>query len=89
MDIGILMDESGSVDKEDFERQKNFVKALAGHFQLGPSAAQFGVITFSTNAQLDITLNKYHDLGSFQRGVSAIRHAGVVIFENIITSLLG
>ncbi|XP_078353361.1 uncharacterized protein LOC144638092 isoform X2 [Oculina patagonica] len=76
VDIGILMDESGSVSTADFERQKNFVKSLAGHFQFGPSAAQFGVISFSTGAQLDIALNKYGNLGLFQRGVSAIRHAG-------------
>ncbi|KAJ7357802.1 behavioral response to pain [Desmophyllum pertusum] len=70
------MDESGSVDKVDFERQKNFLKALAGHFQFGPGAAQFGVITFSTGAHMDIALNKYRDLASFARGVNAIRHAG-------------
>ena len=81
MDIGILMDESGSVNTADFERQKNFVKALAGHFQFGPSAAQFGIISFSTRAQLDISLNKYRDLGSFQRGVSAIRHAGIAVIK--------
>ncbi len=73
------MDESGSVSTADFERQKNFVKSLAGHFQFGPSAAQFGIISFSTGAQLDIALNKYRNLGLFQRGVSAIRHAGMAM----------
>lgn len=77
MDIGILMDESGSVTKGDFELQKNFVKALAGHFQFGPSAAQFGVITFSSAAYLDITLSKYKDPASFSQGVNEIRHAGI------------
>jgi len=72
------MDESGSVSNSDFERQKNFVKALAGHFQFGPSAAQFGVISFSTGAQLDITLNRYSDTASFGRGVNTIKHAGIV-----------
>ncbi|CAH3183434.1 unnamed protein product [Porites evermanni] len=76
VDVGILMDESGSVSKADFEQQKNFVKALAGHFQFGPSASQFGVITFSTNAKLDITLNRYKDAASFQRGVNTISHEG-------------
>lgn len=72
------MDESGSVSKADFEQQKNFVKALAGHFQFGPSASQFGVITFSTNAKLDITLNRYGDASPFQRGVNAISHEGIL-----------
>ena len=46
--MGILMDESGSVGKDEFTKEKNFVKALAGNFQIGPNAAQFGVITYST-----------------------------------------
>lgn len=76
VDVGILMDESGSVHNKEFEKEKNFVKALAGHFQFGPSAAQFGVVTYSTGSQLDIALNRYRDLASFQRGVSAIRYHG-------------
>ena len=72
------MDESGSVSKADFEQQQNFVKALAGHFQFGPSASQFGVITFSTNAKLDITLNRYGDAASFQKGVNTISHEGIL-----------
>ena len=80
VDVGILMDESGSVSKDDFERQKSFVKALAGHFQFGSDGAQFGVITFSSGAQLDITLNRYGDTASFGEGVNRIRHGGIAYF---------
>ena len=76
------MDESGSVSKGDFELQKNFVKALAGHFQFGSSAAQFGVITFSTDAYLDITLSEYKDPASFSQGVNDINHAGISYIAN-------
>ncbi|XP_068676816.1 uncharacterized protein [Montipora foliosa] len=76
VDIGILMDESGSVSKADFERQKNFVKDLADHFEFGPNAAQFGVITYSTGAQLDITLSQYKTSASFAQRVNSIKHAG-------------
>ena len=81
VDVGILMDESGSLSKGDFTKEKNFVKALAGHFQFGPSAAQFGVITYSTGSQLDIALNRYRDLASFQRGVSAIIYHGITVLK--------
>lgn len=73
------MDESGSVQAEEFEREKNFVKGLADHFQLGPRATQFGVITFSTQAQLDIMLNQYSSLSSFQSGVNKIKYKGIRI----------
>lgn len=75
------MDESGSVGSRDFTREKDFVKAWAGHCQFGPSAAQFGVITFSTGSQLDIAFNKYRDLASFQRGVNAIRYIGITVLK--------
>ena len=87
MDIGILMDESGSLNKDDFKRQKSFVKALARHFQFGPNAAQFGVITFSTGAQLDITLNRYGDAASFGKGVNRIRHAGIASFYHPLQTI--
>ena len=77
------MDESGSVRKEEFEKEKNFVKALAGHFQFAPSAAQFGVITYSTGSKLDIALNRYRDLASFQRGVSGIRYHGITVLKEL------
>lgn len=76
--MGILMDESGSVGKDEFTKEKNFVKALAGNFQIGPNAAQFGVITYSTGSRLKITLNQYRDLASFQCGLSTIRYAGII-----------
>ena len=77
------MDESGSVGKDEFTKEKTFVKALAEHFQFGPSAARFGVISYSTGSQLDIAFNRYHDLASFQRGVSAIQYKGITVLKEL------
>lgn len=77
------MDESGSVGKDEFTKEKNFVKALAGNFQIGPNAAQFGVITYSTGSRLKITLNQYRDLASFQCGLSTIRYAGIIVLKKL------
>lgn len=77
------MDESGSVGEHEFTKEKNFVNALAGHFQFGPSAAQFGVITYSSGSKLDIALNRYRDLASFQRGVSAIEYYGITVIKEL------
>lgn len=82
VDIGILMDESGSVSQTEFEEQKNFVKKLAGRFELGPNAAQMGVITYSTGAQLDITLNQFKDTASFVQRVNSIKRAGIPILSH-------
>ena len=82
------MDESGSVTKADFERQKNFVKDLAGNFEFGPNAAQFGVITYSTGAQLDITLSQYKTSALFAQRVNSIKHAGIVFFFSFLFACL-
>ncbi|KAK3717080.1 hypothetical protein QZH41_009449, partial [Actinostola sp. cb2023] len=75
VDIGILMDESGSVNAEDWKREKDFVSDLTGHFKLGRDAAQFGVISFSTNAHLDIPLNGNSNSASFKRVVNNLKQA--------------
>ena len=77
------MDESGSVGRNEFDKEKNFVNALAGQFQFGSSAAQFGVITYSSGSKLDIALNRYRDLASFQRGVSAIQYQGTTALKGL------
>ncbi|XP_048582331.1 uncharacterized protein LOC5506315 isoform X2 [Nematostella vectensis] len=76
VDVGILMDESGSVKQDDFTKEKEFVKDLVRHFQIGGQYAQFGVISFSTHAHLDIALNSHSSVGSLQQAVSHIRQAG-------------
>ena len=75
VDIGILMDESGSVNAEDWVRQKNFVKDLSDHFKFGSNAARMGVISFSTYAHLDIQLNSNSNGNSFKQAVDRISQA--------------
>ena len=72
------MDESGSVKDYDFVREKNFVKELARSFEIGPNGAQVGVITFSTQARMDIPLNKHSNLQSLQKNIDAIQKEGEV-----------
>lgn len=69
------MDESGSVSSGDWEQEKNFVKELPDHFKFGPNGAQFGVISFSTHAHMDIQLNSYSNAAGFKRAVGNIRQA--------------
>jgi len=65
-----MLDESGSVTKEDWEREKNFVVKLANGFgNYGPAGIQMGVLSFSTDPHVDIKLNQYSRKEDF---VSAI-----------------
>lgn len=71
------MDESGSIGDSDFVREKNFVTSLANGFtNFGPNGVQIGVITYSTDARLDIRLNQYSNKMDFINAVRRIRYAG-------------
>ena len=71
------MDESGSIDSDDFTREKDFVAALADGFSnFGPNGVQMGVITYSTGADLDIKLSRHSTKASFMTAVKKIRQRG-------------
>lgn len=77
MELGVLMDESGSIDSADFTREKNFVAALADGFSnFGPNGVQMGVITFATSADLDIKLSQHSTKPSFMAAAKNIRQRG-------------
>lgn len=68
------MDESGSINDPDFVRQKDFVAALANGFtNFGPNGMQMAVISYSTDARLDIKLNRYSNKMQFINAVRNIK----------------
>ena len=47
-DIVIIVDESGSVGAENFEKQREFIKELVERFDVGESEVRIGVVQFSS-----------------------------------------
>lgn len=79
MELGVIMDESGSINDQDFKREKDFVAALANGFNnFGPNGVQMGVITYSTFANVDIKLHQYSNKAAFMNAVRKIRQKGEV-----------
>ena len=77
------MDESGSIDSDDFTREKNFVAALADGFSnFGPNGVQMAVITYASFADLDIKLNQHTSKDSFMAAVKKIRQRGETITKS-------
>lgn len=69
-----MLDESGSVRAQDWEREKDFVNQLVNGFQnYGPAGVQFGVISYSTGADLDIKLNQYSRKQDFISAIGRIK----------------
>ncbi|CAH3172036.1 unnamed protein product [Porites lobata] len=78
LDVGIIIDGSGSVGKANFQKGKEFVKSLISHFIISTKATHFGVITYSTYAKLefDFANTKYYEIVELKKRVMEITYPG-------------
>ncbi|GAB1606666.1 hypothetical protein Ahia01_000949200 [Argonauta hians] len=67
-----VLDTSSSVWVQDYRKQLKFVSKLADSFEIGPNDVQVGVITYSTRANLDISLNRYKSKKNLKNAILAI-----------------
>uniref|UniRef100_H0XV84 Collagen type VI alpha 5 chain n=1 Tax=Otolemur garnettii TaxID=30611 RepID=H0XV84_OTOGA len=58
-DIMFLVDSSGSIGHENFEKMKTFMKNLLTEIHVGADKTQIGVVQFSDNPKEEFQLNKY------------------------------
>uniref|UniRef100_A0A7M5WVJ2 VWFA domain-containing protein n=1 Tax=Clytia hemisphaerica TaxID=252671 RepID=A0A7M5WVJ2_9CNID len=71
VDVGFVLDSSGSL-RNDYDKEKNFLKALAATFGVSEDGARAGVVTFSYDTEHSIKLNDHYDLFSFSDAVDKI-----------------
>lgn len=70
-DIGIAVDSSGSL-KNEFDKEKKFVKDLARSLTVSSDGVNIGIITFSYYALLTTKLSDHKDTESFVKQVDKI-----------------
>ena len=71
VDVGFILDSSGSL-RNDYQREKDFLKALAGAFGMSPDGSRAGVITFSYYSEHSIKMKDHTDINTFNKAVDAI-----------------
>ena len=71
MDVGFILDSSGSL-RNDYDKEKDFLKALAASFGVSDDGARAGVVTFSYNSEHSIKLNDHSSFSSFNDAVDKI-----------------
>lgn len=78
MDVGIILDGSGSVRRSNFQTAKEFIQSLISHFSVSAKGTHFGVITYSTDSTLEFDLAnaKYHDIVELKKRVMEINYPG-------------
>ncbi|XP_078364486.1 von Willebrand factor A domain-containing protein 2-like [Oculina patagonica] len=52
MDVGVIMDSSGSVGPENFELSKDFVRKLVQRYQISPLGTRVGIIAYDSISHL-------------------------------------
>lgn len=72
-----LLDSSSSEGPANFKKQVQFVENFVNQFNVGPDAAQFSVVTFSTTVHNEFYLNTHSTVSGVVRGIhKVIYHTG-------------
>ena len=69
------MDTSGSISDENFKKQQDFVKTLASSFDPVSTKHQLGLISYSSNAQIEVSFKDNTDGEEFEKAVDHMLHA--------------
>lgn len=76
VDIGILLDGSGSIDYQspgNFDKCKNFLKNLVSSFNVAKDGTHVGLVLFSTNANVVFSFEEYLDANSMMDAIDKIK----------------
>jgi len=71
VDVGFLLDSSGSVGR-DYAKEQQFLKAFAASFGISEEGSHVGVIAFNDKAKHSIKMNQFTDASSLNEAVDAI-----------------
>ena len=72
-----MLDSSGSVGYNNFQRMKLFVKDLADYYKLGLEKTRVSVMSFSDSAYIHIPFSRYFsDKNQFDSAVDEISYSG-------------
>ena len=72
VDLIFLLDSSSSEGSRNFRTQLKFVHNFTQDFDIGPTAVQVGVVTFSTHVQNRIWLNSYRSKRALLNAIDRI-----------------
>ena len=75
VDVGFVLDSSGSL-RNDYDKEKAFLKALAATLGISDDGARAGVVTFSYYTEHSIKLNDHTSLDTFNEAVDNIKLMG-------------
>ena len=77
VDVIFVLDESSSVNSENFEKSKSFLSALVGRLNVDSRHTRVGLVTFSTNVDPKeaFNLNAHFSVASVQSAISSLDYS--------------
>ena len=77
LDLGFILDNSGSVGRSNFERIKQFVKDLTDFYKIGREETRVSVMSYASSANIHISFSGYFsDKSQFDNAVDRIQYTG-------------
>lgn len=73
LDLGILVDGSGSVGAGNFIRCKKFIKNLVSSFTISPHYTRVGIVVYSNRPIPKFRFSQYRNKHSLIRAIGSIR----------------
>jgi len=78
LDVGLIIDGSGSVGKANFDKGLTFFADLVSHLAVSPQGTHVGAIVYESSAYLKFNLKKseYHTLSKLKDAIKAFKYTG-------------
>ena len=78
LDIGFVLDESGSIGHRGFNDELHFVKNIAKQFQVSRTNTHVSIMTFSNNAIMRVRFRDIYGQSSqhLQQAIDKIKYRG-------------
>jgi len=73
--IVFVMDESGSIKSENYEKEKKFVRQIIQTFDISPVQARVAIVEYSTTATLSVALDNYGSKTKLMCAVNELRYS--------------
>lgn len=74
IDVAFVLDSSGSISKGNYQKQKDFVKALAQSLDITPNHNHAAIVLFSYDAEIKARLSDHRNTKDFQTAVQQLPH---------------
>ncbi|XP_066266331.1 collagen alpha-3(VI) chain-like [Branchiostoma lanceolatum] len=75
-DIVFVVDGTGSVGLENFERMKTFIGQMLAFLDIGENAVRVSIVQYAAQARTEFFLDQFYDLQDAQDAVAAIEYMG-------------